>query len=269
MCDYSIAGARAKYIQPFEHHVFGQGTFVLTASLTRIERHDGGYRVDLAGAKVGGELPLEVDEVIATTGFSVPLGDLRTLGVTTFARDRLPALTPYWESATVPGIFFAGTAMQGAVGLRKHGSPSLSSGVQGFRYNAVVLAEHLAERFGQAPPRAAIAPDEVVPFLLSEATHAPELHAQKSYLARAVELDPEQGPRDGGIVPLQHFVDAEDGPAVAITVEATKEGEIRPAAYVREAKGTTEHVLDSHPLLDFQTPEHGRQLEDAIRRLVR
>jgi hypothetical protein len=42
-----------------------------------------------------------------------PLLDLPDLGVTTFGQSRLPAQTPYWESARVPGIFFAGTIGQG------------------------------------------------------------------------------------------------------------------------------------------------------------
>ncbi len=63
-------------------------------------------------------------------------------------------------------------------------------------------------------------------------------------------------------------MDAEGGPAVAITVESTKENEIRPAVYSRGPGGTTEHILDTHPLLDFETPDHRRQLDDAIRRLL-
>ena len=79
----------------------------------------------------------DVDEVIATTGFGTPLGDLRELGVTTFYKDRLPTQTPFWESSAVPGIFFAGAATQGQVGLRKYGFPNGSASVGGFRYNAV------------------------------------------------------------------------------------------------------------------------------------
>ena len=42
------------------------------------------------------------------------------------AQARLPAVTPLWESATVPGIYFAGTISQASPGLRKHGMPANS-----------------------------------------------------------------------------------------------------------------------------------------------
>ncbi len=52
-------------------------------------------------------------------------------------------------------------------------------------------------------PRSRIAPDELVPYLLEELTRAPELWAQKSYLARI--RAPWTGETD--IVPLAHFLD--------------------------------------------------------------
>ena len=48
-----------------------------------------------------------VDDVIAATGFTAPLLDLPDLGVATYGQSRLPAQTPYWESATVPGVDLA------------------------------------------------------------------------------------------------------------------------------------------------------------------
>src|SRR5207237_10038 len=93
----------------------------------------------------GHELTMAADDVIAATGFTTPLRDLPAMGVATFGQSRLPAQTPFWESATVPGIFFAGTITQGSAGLKKHGVPSNSGAVQGYRYNARVLARHLAE----------------------------------------------------------------------------------------------------------------------------
>ena len=44
----------------------------------------------------------------------------------------------------MPGIFFAGTISQGAAGLKKHGQPSNSGAVHGARYNARLLARHIA-----------------------------------------------------------------------------------------------------------------------------
>ena len=87
--------------------------------------------------------------------------DLPELGVATFGQSRLPVQTPWWESATVPGIRFAGTIGQGAKGLQRHGVPSNSGAVHGARYNAQVLAADIAARdFGHVADRPAIAPDD-------------------------------------------------------------------------------------------------------------
>src|SRR6185295_10189269 len=144
----SLVGVRARYVQPFEDHVLGGGVAVLDASIAGIVRGDEGsgapFIVTVRPSDGGEDLAIEVDEVISATGFVTPLLDLPALGVTTFGQARLPAQTPYWESSTVPGIFFAGTIGQGSAGLKKHGMPANSGAVHGARYNARVLARHVA-----------------------------------------------------------------------------------------------------------------------------
>ena len=61
--------------------------------------------------------------MIAATGFRAPVRDLPGIGVAMLNDGRMPAQTPYWESVSVPGIYFAGNVM-GAAGLRKHGATS-------------------------------------------------------------------------------------------------------------------------------------------------
>ena len=104
----STAGVRARYLLPYEDHALGGGVVALDAATNRVERTGAGYRVFAAGTTRPGEFVFDADAVIAATGFTTPLGDLRALGLATFNQDRLPALTPFWESTTVPGIFFAG-----------------------------------------------------------------------------------------------------------------------------------------------------------------
>ncbi|HET6780536.1 MAG TPA: NAD(P)-binding domain-containing protein, partial [bacterium] len=186
---HSTAGVRARYLLPYEDHVLGGGVFMLDAVTDRIERTESGFRVSASGTTRPGAFTFAVDVVVAATGWTTPLGDLRKLGLATFNQDRIPALTPYWESTTVPGMFFAGAVSTGSVGLRKHGVPSNSGGVGGFRHNARVLAGHVAEQyFGISVPRASLRPDEVVNYLLSEATSAAELWNQRSYLARVLSV---------------------------------------------------------------------------------
>ena len=63
----------------------------------------------------------------------------------------------------MPGIFFAGTIGQGSKGLQKHGVPANSGAVHGARYNARVLAGHIAAtHFGIEPERPHLAADGAV-----------------------------------------------------------------------------------------------------------
>lgn len=266
---HSTAGVRARYLLPYEDHILGGGVFMLDAATSRIERRSRGYRVRASGTTRPGEFTFDVDAVVAATGWTTPLRDLRALGLATFSQDRVPALTPFWESTTVPGIFFAGAAMQGAVGLRKHGVPSNSGGVGGFRHNARVLARHLAETcFGVRVPRPALAAQEVVPYLLSEASRAAELWNQRSYLARVVSVDPGRGIVDDGIFPLQHFVDSPGPDAVAVVLETDQTGDHHPAIYIRRDGRVTEHVLPPDPLYNFETPEHYAHLTALLSGLL-
>jgi len=265
----SLVGVRARYVQPFEDHALGGGVFVLDAAIERIERAgDGPFQVSLRRTDGAGEVSLEVDDVIAATGFVTPLLDLPALGVATFGQSRLPAQTAWWESATRPGIFFAGTIGQGAAGLKKHGQPSNSGAVHGARYNARVLAGHLARtRLGRTSQPAAIPPDGLVDRLVREVTINPALWHQKAYLAWVAETDPDGEFRDGGIQPLAHALDSGGGDALVLTLESDGQGSTYPVVYLRTVRGVTEIVLDGDVFLDFGGASHRRALEDAVRRL--
>jgi thioredoxin reductase len=265
----SLVGVRARYVQPFEDNYLGLGARILDASITGLVRVGEAVRVDLRRTDTGEPLFVEADEVIAATGFTCPLQDLPELGVATFGQAKLPAVTPMWESATVPGIFFAGTISQASPGLRKNGIPSYSGAVQGHRYNGIVLARYIAETyFGYVTPRPAVAAADVVPYLLREATEAPELWHQKAFLARVLTVTPEEGIRDQGIVPLVHVLDGHTEDLVAMTVEADGAGLIYPVVYIRQAGRLEEHALPAHPLLDFATAEHVAALEAVLAQLV-
>jgi hypothetical protein len=263
---HSTAAARARYLQPYEDYVLGGGTFVIDAAIERIERTAGGWRVHAQGTTRPGELVLDADRVIACTGFTTPLGDLADLGVATFHQGRLPAQTPFWESTTVPGIYFAGAITQGSIGLKKYGTPSNSAAVHGFRYNARILAHHIARtHLGVKPPEGRLEPSGLVRYLLDEMTGAPELWNQQAYLARVVRLDPGEGIVDQGILPLAHFVDEAGPDAVAATVETDDTGDIHPCAYVRRGGKVREHLLDGAALHDFTGSEHQAQLEGLLK----
>jgi thioredoxin reductase len=266
----SLVGIRARYVQPFEDHVLGGGVAVLDAAIESIvPSPDGGLEVRARPTAGGDELVFEVDEAIAATGFVTPLGDLPDLGVATFGQARLPAQTPYWESASLPGIYFAGTISQGAAGLKKHGQPANSGAVHGARYNARVLVDHLAStRFGVALERPAIAAADLIDTVVGELSASPELWHQRAYLARIISLDPGRGALNEGLMPLSAFVDgAADGglaDSVALTVEADGSGAIYPVLYARRAGVLTEHVIEADLLLRYDTPPVRRQVAEIV-----
>ena len=265
----SLVGVRARYVQPFEDAYLGLGVRILAASITEIEHVGAAYRVHVRRTDNGEALSVDADEVIAATGFTCPLQDLPDLGVAVFGQAKLPAVTQMWESASVPGIYFAGTISQASPGLRRNGIPAYSGAVQGHRYNSLILARHIAQtHFGVPENRPEVAPADLVGYLLSEATNAPELWHQKGYLARVVTVTAEDGLRDEGIVPLVHILDTHDEDMVAMTVEADGQGSIYPMVFIRREGRLEEHKLAAQPLLDFATDEHASALRAALGSLL-
>jgi thioredoxin reductase len=266
----ALAATRLRYLHPYDEYVRGgSGTFVVDAALERIERIGDGFLVRAEGTTSPGSLDFEVDEVIVATGFRTPLAPFAELGLATVADGRIPAQTPFWESVSAPGVYFAGNATQGAAGLPTHSAAASSTAVNGFRYNARTLAQHIAvAHFGAVRPARPLGGSELAPFLLRELTSAPELWIQKGYLARVVTLDG-GGPVDVGFEPLAHFVDAAGPPALAATVETDREGTIVPVVYYRHGGRIDEHVLPPHPLRHFDGPEHRRELEARLGPLLR
>jgi len=267
--EHSLAGVRARYLQPYEDAMLHNGVFLLDVKVDRIEPAGSGFRIHMSRTADGRELTYDADAAIATTGFAVPLGDLPALGLATFAQGKMPALTPLWESVSVPGIFFGGTISQAAAGLKKHGIPANSGALHGYRYNARVLVRHLARtRFGMELPSPPLDADAVVPFLLEQLTLAPELWNQRSYLAQVVSVS-NSGWRDEGIWPLADFIDADGPDAAAVTLEPSPDASIRPAAYLRVAGGVSEQLLEPDELNEYRDAAHRAELAAILAPLMR
>jgi thioredoxin reductase len=270
----SLVGVRARYVQPFEDHALGGGVFIIDASIDAMTRDANGqfeFRTRFSANSL--ERVFHADEAVAATGFQTPLLDLPRLGVTTFGQSGLPTQGAFWESATVPGIYFAGTITQGSAGLKKYGIPANSGAVHGHRYNARVLARRIAEQhFGAGPTPRPVSPPEVVGRLLEELSGGPgygaDVFHQRSYLARVVEITPAGGAADVGIQPLSHFLDAGGPDAVATTLESNAAGEMYPAVYVRQGGALREVLLEPDALLDYRSPPHRRALESALKPLL-
>jgi hypothetical protein len=135
--------------------------------------------------------------------------------------------------------------------------------VNGFRYNARVLAQHIAEKhFGVEREQRQFVRAGAVAFLRDELAYAPELWIQKGYLARVVETG--DGYRDGGIVPLSDYVDRGGVDSCAVTVEYAADGAVTPVIYLRRNGRLAEHALPTHPLHRFDTDAHRRELDALI-----
>jgi hypothetical protein len=164
-----------------------------------------------------------------------------------------------------PNLFFAGNATQGSPGLTPHTAAASSTAVNGFRYNARLLARHLAEtRFGLPPLRSRIERDAVIPYLLGELARGPEIWIQKGYLARVLTFDG-AGAVDHGVEPLAHFVDSSGPPAVAVAIEVAGDGTIAPAVYARRTFRVTQDFLEPDPLRRFNGPAYERELLSLLR----
>jgi thioredoxin reductase len=263
---HSLVGVRARYVQPYEDSVLAGGVVILDASIEEVVRTEHGFDVRTRSRDEDHSRTHQVDVVIAATGFTSPLQDLDRLGVTMFGQSKLPAQSHFWESINTPGIYFAGTINQGSKGVMKHGIPSNSGAVQGYRYNAKVLAQHLAEtHFGKSRTTPRLRADEVIPLFLREARYGPELWHQRSYLARVVSIDPDRGLLDEGVLPLAHFLDGGtryDG--AAITLESNGQDDLYPRLYVRRHGKFDERVLPVDPFLNFETERHQSEIGAAL-----
>jgi thioredoxin reductase len=256
---------RPWYLTALDEHMRGApGRYVLDASVEAVERREGEWRVRVHEPTAAEPLSLPADVVIAATGFAAPLADLPRVGLATQADGRLPVLTPFWESPTLPRVFFAGNVSQAASGLRKHGVASLSSMVCGFRYNARILARHIAtEVFGLPRELPRLEPAKVARHLIGRINDAGELQMQKGYLAWVVSLAGDT-PRDEGAQPLEAFVDG-SGDAVAATLEFAPDETIQPVLYVRTARDVREVALPPHPLRRYHAVAYEGIVADALR----
>jgi hypothetical protein len=140
--------------------------------------------------------------------------------------------------------------------------------VNGFRYNAQVLAGHIVERLGLSRERPRLERDRLVPLLLRELSCAPEIWIQKNFLARVVTRS-DDGLRDEGILPLEDFLDAGGEDAVAATIEMDPHAVIYPAVYVRRGGRIEEHELPPHPVHAFGGAGYQRELDLRLKAFLR
>lgn len=259
---HSFAGTRARFDGVYEDAVVGGGTLVLDGDVTAIRRGVGGVEVDLRLSDRA--VSVGVDHVVSATGFAADLSPLSDVAPATKLGGRLPRVTPGWELEGLAGMFVAGTLTQAAAGPRPFGVPSTSASIQGFRYNAAILADEIAARMGR--PKQLVPVADPVSHLVSALAHSPALMSQKGYLAETLRRGPD-GWVAAGLEPVSVFTRG-TGPGLAATIEPGPDGVIHPAVYVRRHGEAVQHLLDPDPFLSFDSPELHDQLGGAVESLV-
>ena len=143
---------------------------------------------------------------------------------------------------------------------KKYGIPANSGAVHGapLQRPADGPATSPSGISAAAWPRAGGRPGRrVVDYLLDEATNAPELWHQKSYLARAPARDADGAIRDEGIVSLADFVDGADRTGSRSPSRPTTAATSIPPSTSAGAGGSTRTPCSTaSPLHDFRTAEH-------------
>ncbi|MEV0621139.1 NAD(P)-binding domain-containing protein [Nonomuraea sp. NPDC050404] len=163
---------------------------VLDGDVKRIERRpDGTYLVTVSFARVD-EVTKDIpyDRVIACTGFrfdaSIFADECRPDLV---INDRFPALTPAYESVSVPDLYFAGTITQSRDFKR-----GTSGFIHGFRYGVRALHRILEQRYHDVawPARhLAATPMAMAAAVIERVNRASALWQQFGLLADMIVID--------------------------------------------------------------------------------
>jgi thioredoxin reductase len=164
-----------------ENYQLKHNAAILDCDITSIERVTDSYRVDVAYKHAHGEREtLEFDAVIAATGFTGNFDFLDEAIKPVKLHDKFPDVDGVFQSRDIDGLYFCGALTHG----HDYRSFSSSGFIHGFRYNALILARHLAERLGAVEARARISPDEFAGQLLQEFEEDAGIYLQPGYVGR-------------------------------------------------------------------------------------
>ena len=270
----SLVGVRARYVQPYEDHVLGGGVAILDAAIERIEpvpAATASCRSHLRRTDGGGDLALEVDEVISATGFVCPLQDLPELGVDDDrARPGCPARRRGGRAPRCPGCSSRGPSGRGRRASSDTASRATRGPSTGPATTPACSSAHLATtRFGSRRTRPRVAAADLVDLVTRELAEAPELWHQRGYLARVITADPDGGLVDDGVQPLSHVLDAGGARRAGVHARSRRDGRDLPGPVHAGSRGTvSERMVDPDPLLRYDGPDARRVVEEVVRSVV-
>lgn len=165
---------------------------VIDATINQVEKINDKYYVDISYTHAKGQTRrLEYDHVILCTGFRFDNSIFaEAIKPELVYNGKLPAQTSEWESANVPGLYFAGTIMQACDFKR-----TMSGFIHGFRHNIEALSNILEMKYHrQEWPSETIelTPESLTNKIIDRANHAASIFLQPGFMAEVIVVDEEE-----------------------------------------------------------------------------
>ncbi|MGQ4491231.1 NAD(P)-binding domain-containing protein [Streptomyces sp. 372A] len=199
-----VGHLRAVYNNFLDSYQLKSQNALLDGRVLAIRRDQDGFHVPVAFERVD-EVVKEIryDRVIVATGFRFDASVFDdTCAPDLIVDGRFPALTPLGESVNVPGLYFAGTLMQG----RSFGKATTGF-IHGFRYAVRALYRGLRQRHAGVPwPTTAIgdSTERAVDAVISRVNRSSALWQQFAVLGDLLLLAPDGTFRYAEEVPVDH-----------------------------------------------------------------
>jgi thioredoxin reductase len=187
---HHVSDIRAVYNNLLDSYQLKMQNTVLDAELLRIESvAEGQLEVTFRYSHAQGQQwTLLVDRVILCCGYRFDFGIFGDGCTPERTPDgRWPAMTSSWESANVPGLYFAGTLMQS-----RDYKKSFSGFIHGFRYAIRFLSHVLEERhhgLARAPEPVGRTARTLTAKLIGRANNASSIFQLPAFLADVYLLD--------------------------------------------------------------------------------
>jgi thioredoxin reductase len=238
---------------------------IIDGTVASIKRDGKGFAAEIHYSHANGEVEtIRYDHVILCTGFKLD-GSLfdESCRPAMTPDNRFPVQTSSWESANVPGMFFAGTLMQ-----QRDRKKYMSAFIHGFRYNIRSLSRILLSRYHGVPlPEAQVAgsASEMGGALLAQMNRSSALWQQPGFLADALVLDRRaQSGRYFEELPADYIKDhlLESGTVLTLTLEFGK-SQADPFYFERVQREDARNAANStflHPVV--RCYERGRLVSE-------
>ncbi|MFB8206314.1 NAD(P)-binding domain-containing protein [Streptomyces sp. NPDC056010] len=203
-----VGHLRAVYNNFLDSYQLKSQNALLDGRVLSIRREADGFHVPVAFERVDERVKeLRYDRVIVATGFRFDASVFDdTCAPERIVHGRFPALTPLGESVNVPGLYFAGTLMQG----RDFGRATTGF-IHGFRYAVRALHRGLRQRHDGVPWPTTDLGDttaRAVDAVISRVNRSSALWQQFAVLGDLLLLAPDGTLRYAEEVPVAHVPDA-------------------------------------------------------------